>query len=728
MIGKISFQRNLMRLIICLVGGTMLLITPPQAANSAPNLAGNNLMIYNDGLAGGWENWSWNTTLNLNAGNPTHTGTAAMAATYNQAWAGLYLHHNPPLETKGYEALRFWIHGGSSGSRQINVKLADGSSNIIENPVAVTPQANAWTQITIPLNSWGGLSSLSGILWQEASGNAQPPFYLDEVALAPPGSSNVTLTVNAATVQRFISPDIYGINFASEALARDLRLPVRRWGGNAVTRYNWQNDTSSRASDWFFENISNPNSNPGALPNGSSSDQFVEQDRRTGTKTIITIPLIGWTPKRRLDNHPYDCGFKVSKYGAQQSVDPYDSDCGNGVHSDGTPITNNDPNDTSTATGPAFVQGWVNHLVSRYGSAAQGGVMFYNLDNEPMLWNHTHRDVHPQPTSYDELRDRTYQYAAAIKAADPSAKTLGPVLWGWTAYFYSALDAAPGGSWWTNPKDRNAHDGLPFAEWYLRQMRAYEQAYGVRLLDYLDLHYYPQQTGVMLQPAGDAATQALRLRSTRALWDSTYTDESWINEPVTLIPRMRAWVSNNYPGTKLAITEYNWGGLEHINGALTQADVLGIFGREGLDLATLWAPPEPNQPGAFAFRMYRNYDGAGNGFGDLSVPASSSDQERLSVYAARRSTDSRLTIMVINKTGQNLRTSLTLTGFTPGSQAQIYRYSAARLDGIERLGDQAISNSFSTEFPANSITLYILNPAAGSEIDTNVYLPTILKK
>lgn len=31
---------------------------------------------------------------------------------------------------------------------------------------------------------------------------------------------------------------------------------------------------------------------------------------------------------------------------------------------------------------------------------------------------------------------------------------------------------------------------------------------------------------------------------------------------------MRAWVDDHYPGTGLALTEYNWGGLEHLNGAL----------------------------------------------------------------------------------------------------------------------------------------------------------------
>src|SRR6201999_1082413 len=135
----------------------------------------------------------------------------------------------------------------------------------------------------------------------------------------------------------------------------------------------------------------------------------------------------------------------------------------------------------------------------------------------------------------------------------------------------------------------------------------------------------------------------------QSLWNPNYTDESWTKDlgldPVMLIPRMRAWVQKYYPGTKLSISEYNWGGLESINGALAQADVLGIFGREGLDLATMWDPPASNQPGAFAFRMFRNYDGAGAAFGGTSVRAVSADQSRVAVYAALRA-DGALTIIL----------------------------------------------------------------------------------
>jgi hypothetical protein len=487
---------------------------------------------------------------------------------------------------------------------------------------------------------------------------------------------------------------------------------VRRFGGNSTSRYNWQTSMTNTGSDWYYENLqSGDNVSVSALPFGSATDQFVEQDLRTDTKTILTVPLIGWTVKSDSPRqHPYDAGFKVSKYGSQQSVDPWDTDCGNGIYPNGTQITGNSPYDTSMAFGPEFVSDWIQHLIGRYGTAQNGGVAYYNLDNEPMLWNSTHRDVHPQPATYDEIKNKTYQIAAAVKAADPSAKTLGPVLWGWCAYFYSAADGCGIGP------DYQSHGNTPFVPWYLQQMRAYEQAHGVRILDYLDLHYYPQASGVALTSAGSSATQALRLRSTRSLWDPAYIDESWISDTqvngvaVRLIPRMRDWVNANYPGTKLAITEYNWGGMENINGALTQADVLGIFGRERLDLATLWGPPSATQPGAYAFKIYRNYDSAGGEFGNVGVRAVSGNQELLSVYAAQRAGDNALTIMVINKTANPLSSNIHLAGFSPSATAEVYRYSAANLQGIVRVEDLALSDTgFSTLFPARSITLFVLD-------------------
>ncbi len=657
------------------------------------------LPIYGDQLAQGGQDWSWNTERDLSSASPVQNGSASISVTYTDAWGGLYLHFDPPIEVGDYSQICFYIHGGGKGNQRINVAVNKNGDQMVN----VTATAGTWTLVTVPLSSVGSPTTISDLIFQDGSGGKQPTFYLDQIQLqstgpaptATPLPGGLALRVDASGNQHPISPYIYGMNFAEEALVKELRLPVNRSGGNATTRYNWKLDVSNRAADWFFENIPN---------DGSSADLFVEANTRAGADTVMTLPMIGWTPK----SQEITCGFSVSKYGKQQQTDPYRPDCGNGVRPDGSPITNNDPTDTSTAIDPAFVQDWVRHLIGLYGTADQGGVKFYNLDNEPYLWSSNHRDVHPKPVSYDELRDLTYQYAAALKQVDPAAQTLGPVEWGWSGFFFSAKDAAGDGKWWTQPLDRMKHGNQPLVEWYLQQMQAYEQAHGVRILDYLDLHYYPQQEGVALSSNVDAKTQDLRLRSTRALWDPSYTDESWINEPVYLIPRMRDWVNKYYPGTKLALSEYNWGALNHINGAVTQADILGIFGREGLDLATLWAPPSIDEPGAFTFRMYRNYDGQGGEFGDVSVQASSNHEDVVSVFAARRS-DNALTVMVINKGSGRQAASLAVQNFAGNGKAQVYQYSKSDLKKIARLPDIVVSGgSLGLTIPGDSITMVVL--------------------
>ena len=681
----------------------LLLLLAASVFSGLPVLAAD-LVIYSDALDAGWSDWSWDTTRNFSSATPVKSGSAALSARFDAAWAGLYLHPSIAVSTTGYSGLGFWIHGGSSGGQQLRI-VANGNEGAT---VTVNATAGEWTKVTIPFSSLGNPASLTDLYWQDSKGAAQPAFYLDDISLVastqPPAA--IQLSIDAATGRHPISPDIYGMNFASEGLASELRLPVRRWGGNSTTRYNWQTNMHSTGSDWYFENIPD---GP-ATATGSATDLFVEQDRRTGARTLLTIPLIGWTPSNDSPrSHPYACGFKVSRYGQQKSVDTWDSDCGNGVNTSDADITGNNPADTSSAITPSFVSNWLAHLTSLYGTASQGGVAYYNLDNEPMLWNSTHRDVHPTPASYDELRDRTWQYAAALKGADSGAKTLGPVLWGWCAYFYSALDDCQPGD------DFTSHGNAYFVPWYLQQMSLYESQHGLRLLDYLDLHYYPQASNVSLSTAGNASIQALRLRTTRSLWDPTYVDESWINDMgleggvVRLIPRMKEWVDTYYPGTRLAITEYNWGGLESVNGALAQADVLGIFGREGLDLATLWSPPDSGQPGAYAFRMFLNYDGARHGFGDTGINATSSDQGTLAVYAAQRSSDNALTVLVINKSSGALSAPLSISGVTPGANAALYRYSGDNTAAIVHLADQPVTQGgFTATYPANSLSLFII--------------------
>jgi uncharacterized protein (TIGR03437 family) len=174
---------------------------------------------------------------------------------------------------------------------------------------------------------------------------------------------------------------------------------------------------------------------------------------------------------------------------------------------------------------------------------------------------------------------------------------------------------------------------------------------------------------------------------------------------------MRQWVSDNYPGTKTAITEYNWGAPDAITGAIAQADILGIFGREQLDYGTVWTSLTTTTPATFAFQTYLNYDGNGGHFGGTSVSATSSDPDSLSIFAALRY-DSALTIVLLNKTSGDITDSIGLADFTPAGAAQVWQYSSANLGAIVRQSDiSANSSGLGTTFPAQSITLLVIPQA-----------------
>jgi hypothetical protein len=503
---------------------------------------------------------------------------------------------------------------------------------------------------------------------------------------------HVTVSVLASGAGTPISPLIYGMNFPDAAVARAARVTVVRFGGNSTSRYNYKNRIYNTGSDWYFENI--------PADSGMDLDAFVTRARTSGRVAVVTLPMTGWVAKDSPTVHPYACGFPVSELGSQDGTDQWDPNCGNGLR--GKKSIETTPARTSIPAGPDWAGAEVAYLRPSAETPADRLQRIYQLDNEPTLWNSTHRDVHPLPLTYDELGRVSVATAAAIKAADPAAAVLGPGDWGWCAWYFSAKDGCALGA------DAAAHGNLPLGEWYLRQFHAYADAHGgARLLDYFDEHAYPQ-SGVGLRDAGDAATQALRLRSTRMLWDPTYVDESWIGKPVAFLPTMRKWIASEYPGTKLAVTEYNFGGLESLNGALAEAEVLGIFGREGVHLATLWAPPTIAQPGVQAFRLFTNYDGKGSRFGDVSLPATSSSANSVSVFASRRTADRSVVVLLIDKdpAGSSAR-SVVVRGLR--GVARAWRYDGTQLSQIRALGPIAVARPI--RLPAASATILVLTGA-----------------
>jgi hypothetical protein len=563
---------------------------------------------------------------------------------------------------------------------------------------------------------------------------------------APPATTGPALTVDANPTDGTgaINPLIYGVNayLLDPATVQSTNVTVARWGGDDTSRYNYQNGVVNSANDYYFENFTGSNS---MLPNGNNGNgtnfnDFMTSADSLGITTIATAPVNGWVSNSTVKA----CSFPKSASPNQQQ---YNGDnCGNGVSSNGTSLVGSDTiaaltsikeppptepgagNNTSSWGASTWTGGWVNCLLTQGTYCASGpgkDATIWDLDNEPEYWSAVHRDVHPNPMTYDEITNGGIGTALAIKAVDPNAQVSGPVISGWYDYFYSQQDvnsgygASPCFQPWGKPTDRMAHGGVPLIEYYIQQMSSASDAYNVRLLDYVDIHAYYAATyngaTVGFTTAGDTGEQKARMNSTRAFWDPTYTDpnNNQVYQPVypptyptgttqtsavcktpaspNLIPMLKSWATNDWTSTKFpqrlktSIDEYNFGATESINGAVTQADVLGIFGKYGLDMATFWPTSTyaSQVPGNMAFAIYRNYDGNKSTFGDQELSSTTADQSQLAVYAASRTSDDAVTIVVINKAFGPLTDTLSINNLiTTATQAQVYQYSNADLTHI----------------------------------------------
>jgi len=526
-----------------------------------------------------------------------------------------------------------------------------------------------------------------------------------------------TVSVDANANQHPISPNIYGLAYANAQDMAFYNASLNRWGGNATSRYNWQIDAHSAGADWYFETYSDGDGS--GRPSGSA-DTWVATTRsaNNGAEPMFTIPMIDYLANLGPNRSTLE-GFSVKKYGAQAKTDPWNSDAGNGVSAaTGQNVTGNNPLDTGVANSAAIEQAWVQHFVSKYGPATSStGIKYYILDNEVSLWFSTHRDVHPQPPTYQEIFNKVVEYATAIRAADPTAKIAGFEEWGFSAMYLSGFDQANGVG--AANSDYNTHNQTYYYPWLLQQVQAYRQQTGVQLLDYLTIHGYNQ----VPDGSDDSLSgQLLRNRETRILWDPTFKDSAWwgnigLNGGVVVyIPTLKAWINQYCPGLKIGITEYSWGDDLNLNGATTLADVLGIYGREGVDLATRWGlsndtstTPTTYYVTALASRIYRNYDGLNSGFGDTSVAATVADSDNLSAFAAVRSSDGALTVIVINKQQGRTPVTVNLANFPTNGSTEVWQINSAAQTSITHLPDEGIASSAITNtVPSQSITLFVI--------------------
>ncbi len=513
-----------------------------------------------------------------------------------------------------------------------------------------------------------------------------------------PGAADVKLTVRADTGHKTLSRLIFGTNGAPD-LAKN-RPRIVRSGGNRLTAYNWENNGSNAGSDYCFQNDRTfvPSSGPNTP--GNAVGPLLDAAKAHNAHAIVTVPIVDYVAADTNDNGdggagPPSCVGDVRKSGASYLSTRFKQN----KPQKGAPFS------LTPDLADAFVyqDEFVSFVKAKWGGAPR---ILFSLDNEPDLWADTHAEIHPSKVSYDELVKRNIDYAKAIKAVWPEAQTLGFVSYGYAGY--TTLQDAP---------DR-AGKG-EFTDYYLKKMNEAEAANGKRLIDHLDLHWYSEarEGSVRITERGDGTAAAARVQAPRSLWDATYKENSWIandvlNAPIRLLPRYFEKIAASYPGTGLAITEWNYGGGNHISGAVAAADALGVFAREGVSVATLWFLHGDEPFNRAAIRMFTNYDGAGGWFKDTLVSAASSDDAVASVYAAiEKDLPAAMTILAINKSGTAKTAAITLAHSSNFGRLKVWALQGATPEIMPGADVTAVAtNAFRYAMPPMSVTMLIPQP------------------
>jgi hypothetical protein len=454
-----------------------------------------------------------------------------------------------------------------------------------------------------------------------------------------PAPAAPVVTIDAGD-RRAISPYIYGANFPDWG-RMGVPFTLARMGGNRLTAYNWENGASNAGADWHNQNDNLMGRTDEA---GMAVRDFLTETQSHGAAAIVTVQTIGHVAADK--NPPGDVN-QTPDYLDTRFVKSYAKKPG------GNYTYPPDPNDHAVYEDEQVW--WVEKIKS---SATP---VWYMLDNEPDIWAGTHARIETTKPGYADIIANNIEYGSAIKDVAPGALVFGPADYGWNGF--RSFQGAP---------DANGRD---FLNVYLEAMKAEEAKEGRRVLDVLDVHWYPEAQGGgvrITENSDDAAVDAARIQAPRSLWDGGYVEQSWIanslrGQPIDLLGRIFQQIAEHYPGTKFSISEYNFGGGTRASGLIAQADVLGIFGRYGVFAACNWGIKAGDAAILGGFRAFLDYDGKGGKFGSVGLAVSGETPAENSVYAARDGENGRtITIVAINKTGKNQPLRLAIAPI-PGS-------------------------------------------------------------
>jgi len=671
-------------------------------AGSRAAYAQADLMIYSDSLAGGWQNSSYNVTLNYANTTPVYSGSDSISATITSAYGGIGVFH-AGLTDGAYSSVSFWLNGGASGGQHLqmygNLEVAGNNTAQAARYSLNAPLANTWQQYTVPLSALGvaNATNFSGFVIQDSGGSSEPIFYLDDIQLnSAAAPAIVHLTVNAGQSIRTADARWFGINTPdwdgnldtpqTIALLTNMGEQVLRFpGGSESDEYHWLYNRSLNNNFTWASSLANfihvaTNVNAQAMTTVNygtgSTNEAAAWVAYVNASTTNTQPL-------GVDASGFN--WQTAGYWASLRA--------------ATPLHSDD--------GKNFL---------RIGRSAPLNFKYWEIGNEVYgaSWETDSNTVPHDPYTYAV---RAKDYISLMKAVDPTIK-IGVV-------------ATPGENSDVNNTSHpayNAREGSYHNGW-TAVMLATLKSQGVTP-DFLIHHRYPQNPGNesdagLLDTTGGWAADAADLRQQITDYiGAAGTNIELLcteNNSVSSSPgkQSTSLVNGLYKADSMAQlmqTEFNalcWWDLR--NGQGTDGNLSpSLYGwREYGDYGVVDSGYNP-YPTYYTSKLMHDFVGGGD-----TVTSAGSDYSLLSAYAVHR-LDGSLTILLVNKDPDNTVTGqVAVAGFTPMPGAAAYFYGMPQDNAAETgIGSPDIAQSnfsivgtnFNYVFPPYSATVLTLSP------------------
>ncbi|MCX6219228.1 glycoside hydrolase family 44 protein [Spirosoma sp.] len=476
-------------------------------------------------------------------------------------------------------------------------------------------------------------------------------------------AQGVTLAVDPTLEKKPISPYLYGGNgmlpgqssTTGSTAAQWVRLResgmrfLRQGGGNNSTKYNWRKRLSSHP-DWYNNVYTN---------DWDKAVRLLQDSLASSVTGMWSFQLIGKVAATSTANFD-DWGYNRSQWwtGVNQNL------AGGGTLNPAggnQALTNGNPDrylqDWPADSTVGLLDHWRNRL-----SIPDGRLTYWNMDNEPEIWNGTHDDVVNNSLSAEAFMQRYFAVAKQARARFPGIKLVGPATaneWHWYH--------------WMNRTTLSDGQYLSWLAYFIKRCAEEQKASGVRLLDVLDLHFYPGESSpeqiVQLHRVFFDQTYdypgANGVKDLTGNWNSSLTKEY-------IFGRVNDWLTQymgpNH-GVKLGITEIDVKSSDPSVTAVWYASMLGEFMQKDVAIFTPWSWKVGMWETLHLFARYNQI---------TAVKGTSSNETLVSAYPSVNRGGDTLTVVLVNRsTTAGQIATLNIANFkTPTAPVQALRLAA----------------------------------------------------